>query len=355
MAPCTIGALALCPTGNAQGNYYFFSLSTGRIINRVHATWLQMPDDVIDHVHALACHQKADSGLLFLDRNRIPKAVDDADNDDDSDFVPDDEQSDYSDSDSDDDIDYDPDDDDALPNIDSVASASDHDSVSEDEFHPDGADGTPGVDSDGDDNNDDDNDDEDNEPAGNTGVAPTENPGVNAPPEDPGVDAHNHDEAELDHDMDARYGPRTGKYSLQQRKEHNYSRLFVNTNDDAPLATPQMSLKKGLKVFSEQGVAAVKKEMLQLHEHKVMEPKHSTELTPSQKKEALAYLMFLKWKHCGKIKGHGCANGPMGGVAWGVVVWYGVVWRGVAWRGVAWHGVAWRRVALCGVLWCGVM
>lgn len=34
MAPRTIGALALRPTGNAQGNFYFFSLSTGRIINR---------------------------------------------------------------------------------------------------------------------------------------------------------------------------------------------------------------------------------------------------------------------------------------------------------------------------------
>jgi hypothetical protein len=33
MAPRTIGALAMRPTGNAQGNYYFFSLSTGRIIN----------------------------------------------------------------------------------------------------------------------------------------------------------------------------------------------------------------------------------------------------------------------------------------------------------------------------------
>jgi hypothetical protein len=37
MAPRTIGALAMRPTGNAQGNYFFFSLSTGRIINRAHA------------------------------------------------------------------------------------------------------------------------------------------------------------------------------------------------------------------------------------------------------------------------------------------------------------------------------
>jgi hypothetical protein len=70
-----------------------------------------------------------------------------------------------------------------------------------------------------------------------------------------------------------------------------------------------MSLKRGLKVFGDDGVAAVKKEMLQLHDRKVMAPKHVTDLTPEQKREALAYLMFLKRKRCGKIKGRGCADG----------------------------------------------
>jgi hypothetical protein len=49
--------------------------------------------------------------------------------------------------------------------------------------------------------------------------------------------------------------------------------------------------------------------MLQLHDRKVMAPKHAKELTPEQKREALAYLMFLKRKRCGKIKGRGCADG----------------------------------------------
>jgi hypothetical protein len=44
--------------------------------------------------------------------------------------------------------------------------------------------------------------------------------------------------------------------------------------------------------------------MIQLHDRKVMEAKRATgaELTHAQKQEALAYLMFLKRKHCGKIK-----------------------------------------------------
>ena len=33
------------------------------------------------------------------------------------------------------------------------------------------------------------------------------------------------------------------------------------------------------------------------------------ELTPEQRSEALGYLMFLKRKRCGKVKGRGCADG----------------------------------------------
>ena len=33
MSPRTVGALVLHPTGNAQGNFYFMSLSTGRMLN----------------------------------------------------------------------------------------------------------------------------------------------------------------------------------------------------------------------------------------------------------------------------------------------------------------------------------
>ena len=73
-------------------------------------------------------------------------------------------------------------------------------------------------------------------------------------------------------------------------------------------ATPQMSMKKGLKVFGKDGIKAVKKEMLQLHDRKVMEPKHAAELTHDQKQEALAYLMFLKRKRCGQVKGRGCTD-----------------------------------------------
>ena len=54
MATRTTRALALCPTGNAQGVYYYYSLTTGRHVN--HNRWMElpMPTEVIDHVHSLA-------------------------------------------------------------------------------------------------------------------------------------------------------------------------------------------------------------------------------------------------------------------------------------------------------------
>jgi hypothetical protein len=52
----------------------------------------------------------------------------------------------------------------------------------------------------------------------------------------------------------------------------------------------------------------VLKELKQLHDRKVLEPKVPTELTRDQKRKALKYLMFLKKKRCGMVKGRGCAD-----------------------------------------------
>ena len=64
MAERTTGAIALRPTGNAQGGYFFYSLSTGRVLNRNHWTELPMPNEVIERVHAMA---KNNVGLEFFD------------------------------------------------------------------------------------------------------------------------------------------------------------------------------------------------------------------------------------------------------------------------------------------------
>ena len=72
--------------------------------------------------------------------------------------------------------------------------------------------------------------------------------------------------------------------------------------------TKQMSVKRGLKQFGTAGTD-IMKELRQLVYRKVVEGRKSGDLTTAQKKAALKYLMFLKQKQCGKIKGRGCADG----------------------------------------------
>ena len=71
----------------------------------------------------------------------------------------------------------------------------------------------------------------------------------------------------------------------------------------------QYTLKKGLQVFGPPGVEAVYKELQQLHERKVGKPRDASARSPMQKKNALGYLMFLKQKRTGQIKGRGSADG----------------------------------------------
>ena len=103
MNPRTIGAIALRPVGNGQGSFYFMSITTGRVLNRLHATALPMPDDVIDKIHRMARQQKTNPGLVFADRNLIP---DDYDDDEDDETYHEGDISDDEDEDEDDDDDH---------------------------------------------------------------------------------------------------------------------------------------------------------------------------------------------------------------------------------------------------------
>ena len=64
----------------------------------------------------------------------------------------------------------------------------------------------------------------------------------------------------------------------------------------------QYTLKKGLQVFGPPGVEAVYKELQQLHQRKVGEPRDAATLSTIQKKNVLGYLMFLKQKRTGQKK-----------------------------------------------------
>ena len=114
----------------------------------------------------------------------------------------------------------------------------------------------------------------------------------------PGVGNDDAHDAPLTAQMDAAYGERTGTYDLRPRRPRNYDHLFT-----------QHSIKKGLRIFGDEGSAAVIKELKQLHDLKVIVPIDSKAMTREEKSKALQYLMFLKKKRCGRIKGRGCADG----------------------------------------------
>jgi hypothetical protein len=72
----------------------------------------------------------------------------------------------------------------------------------------------------------------------------------------------------------------------------------------------QHSIKKGLKEFGEAGtLQAVLKDVRQLHDWKVLEPKGPNKLTGQERHDALRYIMLLTEKCCGTIEGCGCADG----------------------------------------------
>ena len=87
-------------------------------------------------------------------------------------------------------------------------------------------------------------------------------------------DDNDNDPEDLDEYMDSRYGKCSGWYSLWECKKpgsyqsfdrdaHVFATAGVsNMNEDGKsLATAQMSMKKGLAMFGDQGVTAVRTEL----------------------------------------------------------------------------------------------
>ena len=329
MSPRTVGALALRPTGNAQGSFYFMSLSTGRVLNRLRGTALPMPDDVINRVHRMARQQKADPGLLFGDRNMNPIYDEMSNDEEDEDHLPESQTDEESCIDDDEDGSNGDNLDDEGP------TEGDGDELLNDENGPWEYDAAPeSVNTEG-------------LGAGrseNSGVSGTESIGV-----DQAEDEMIHQDGESDDDPEVYKDSKTSteddekenatigetevepsgesRYNLREKRTRSYNHLYdpemfrtensqnnkqeevvLVTDSDAPEDTPQMSMKRGLRMFGEEGYTAVRKEMQQLHDRKVMQPVNRKDLTPAQKREALGYLMFLKKKRNGTVKGRGCAD-----------------------------------------------
>ena len=316
----TTGALALRPTGNQQGGYYFLSLTTGRVLTRARWTALNMPQEVIDRVHKLARRSKANRNLTFAwrDGTVITDLADVEDDDDSSDstYQPEPES---------DGEDGDDDDEDAVV----IAPQADppiHDPRNE----PNAAeadednDSTADTEADADDAANHDHgatvpaiSEDEESTASNATEVNEETTGV----ETTGVGAHNETEAEgtTGVEPEQRTGVRRSpmgpiahgalrelQHGLRPRQPVDYRESFAHI---APTLLAQYSVAKGLKIWGEAGADAVIKEMQQLDMREAIEPVMAHMLTAAEKKAALEYLMFIQKKRTGRMKGRGCADG----------------------------------------------
>ena len=377
MQPRTVGAIALRPTGNKQGGYYFMSLVTGRILNRAKATILPMPEGIEKRVAALTATQDQYPELAFGNRDNRITMVNFEDlgynEDDDEDYVVHEDFDEV--------LRYD---DEFI--AEELADVQDDEPVGEDivadDYVSDGDGEDEGVldgledeepeehglnDEEGDNVVDnvasvDHHVDDHLEPAPEPNSGPTTAPNAEAHQmENASVQnqedteeiieqfmeqataddemANNNNEApEVETDSNepdmetARREPSEGptaapsgddanrasppqhQYNLRTNRERNYAHryhgdIYVSSSTVQDLSTPQMSMKQGVRLFGDAGVAAVKTEVVQLHEREVIRAIQKSSLTPGQIREALGYLMFLKRKRNGKIKGRGCADG----------------------------------------------
>ena len=71
----------------------------------------------------------------------------------------------------------------------------------------------------------------------------------------------------------------------------------------------QMSAKAGIKRFGKRAENAIMAELHQIVYRQVMEGVPHDKLTREDKKRALQYLIFIKEKRNGRMKGRGCADG----------------------------------------------
>ena len=342
----TVGAIALQPCSSSQKGHYFMSLVTGKRLHRCRWTKLPMPQEAIDRVHMLAANTPNSDALVFGWRDGTPVDTDDDDAMADPDYFPEDD----ADS-TDDDIDLGSI---AGVNLNEDNTQNDDDNTQNDTNNTTDDEAETSMDPETDDENEQYIPPANNQPDEPREEAPAHNHDQNdeAVPEnmepieisDPENDERNSEANDADphvngttagvdrnphsaiagvpaDQMDAAYGPRR-RDGLRDRRPRDYSKalglmdssqhtMMIN-GDITPtemVAFTQYTINRGLKEFGSAGAEAVVVEMQQLHNRQVGTPVRANMLTENEKRKALEYLMFLKKKRCGKIKGRGCADG----------------------------------------------
>ena len=314
-------ALNLGPTGDAQGNHLFLNIETNKIVKRLCNKWTvtPMPDNVPGMIHRLATADKMPEGISFnLDIAYDSDDCDDPIGFDDPSYIPNPIDA----------LDLTLSDDvepigvtelsdlrDDANNANDVTDAND---VNDDDLHSSSI-NNESLSNDTTDlsNSDDlshDVDDTAHDNLGNVHGSTCSNEmihqqnddTISAPPDaaslatDDDKSGSNEEDgvtiADVAAEMDALYGERNHNYGLRPRSKRSYGHLFS-----------QMGFKAGLKKFGKKAENAVNKEFFQLNAYDCVEPR--SDLTAEQRRKALEYIMTIKKKRNGTIKGRGCADG----------------------------------------------
>ena len=360
----TRGAIALYHTGNAAGDYFFMSLTTGTVIQRHQWTELPITDDAIARVHELAIEQnqpllEGDSPRFEWSPNQPLDGDDESDDDEDSDDeYSDDEDSAYDPANAD--LADDPDDD--LIDDGADAPVEEHNDpyepfdqhvVEHNDVAPTEADGHMF-----------DAPDDEGAPAddGDTGAPPADGAGPDegahgdgagaaategaTPDADAGPDGNvavpdegaPHDDGVVPdegavpyegapHDGGAPANPASWPvpYNLRPSRGRDYSHRYghsflqfaaAQVLNQLPaeeimrgIVLTQMSARAGIKKHGAAAEAALLKEFRQLEEKGVFEALDPATLTDAQKAAALRAVNLIKEKRTGELKGRSCADG----------------------------------------------
>ena len=345
----TVRAICMGPTGNQQGGHYFMSIATGERLVRSRWTPLPMPREAQARGNNFGSKQKMPKSLTFGDRHgqelhdNLDEVEEWCDEDDDT--------YEYENSVNDDELSFDdvedevedsimdiPNEDpptdqpsEVLPTVQTEDVTAPHIQPPITDDHANGENtGVEEVDPMADVTHSADLMEDDLEAAGQiTGVEES----INADDVSNGtVDYDSTEEAEYKkaeqlgiesaHNDDMLLPKRVQKKKADKIYEYyntlvagiDVDQVFCSYDDDHSkqvfnFLTDQMSAKAGLKEFSEKGAASIMQELEQLLYRKVIVGRTASDLTSSQRKAALQYLMFLKEKRCRNVKARGCADG----------------------------------------------
>ena len=337
--PRTSGAIALTPTGNLQGGYWFLSLVTGKRISRRRWTELPITDDAIQRVHELALIEKDPQpanqhfqfswgpNLPILDVNddieeppADPPAFEGAFQNDENEEEEEEEEDTPSDDESIGDNEDTPSDDESIeedeeenPDEDETIVDEEHDEVI---IEVEGAQGATATG----------NDEAEVEGAQGATAAGTANERRKVHWEEVIEEDETNNEEEIP--------PPPHKYNLRGNKiDHSFrfnqqQSSFTQKAEYVPLGPNhdpltdiqnhimavgmvfnQMGVKAGVKAFGDKAVDAVVQECKQLDDKRAFKPRAIAHLTEMERKRALRSITLVTRKRCGRIKGRTVADG----------------------------------------------